>query len=266
MSLKDRLDVAVRPLGKLLNFRNDEKGIEKLVEAVAAIAPAAIVMEATGGYEVNVASALAEASLPAAVVNPRQVRDFAKATGRLAKTDRLDAAVLAHFAEAVRPKIRSIVDVEQRRLSELVTRRRQIIDMLVSEKHRLNMAAKEVRSDIAAHVRWLEKRLDKMDDELRTTIRSSEVWREKDDLLQSVPGVGPTLALTLLSNLPELGDLNRRQIAALVGVAKIRSFWTRLRAAGKPGRVAVVACMRKLLTVLNAVLRSQSAWYAIPAA
>lgn len=301
---KDRLDVAVRPLGKLLNFRNDEKGIEKLVEAVAAIAPAAIVMEATGGYEVNVASALAEASLPVAVVNPRQVRDFAKATGRLAKTDRLDAAVLAHFAEAVRPKIRSIVDVEQRRLSELVTRRRQIIDMLVSEKHRLNMAAKEVRSDIAAHVRWLEKRLDKMDDELRTTIRSSEVWREKDDLLQSVPGVGPTLALTLLSNLPELGDLNRRQIAALVGVApinrdsgkycgmrgtwggraqvrkvlymasvaaircnaKIRSFWTRLRAAGKPGRVAVVACMRKLLTVLNAVLRSQSAWYAIPAA
>ncbi len=262
-------------------------------------APEAIVVEATGGIEMPLVTALAAAQLPIAVVNPRQVRDFAKATGRLAKTDRIDASILAHFAEAVRPEIRPIADQAQRSLADLVSWRRQIIEMLVSEKNRLSGSTGAIATDIRADIRWLEKRLSRIDD-LTQEIRGSAVWRDKDDLLRSVPGVGPTVAITLLANLPELGRLDRKQIAALVGVAPInrdsgrmrgtrgtwggrayvrtvlymaavsaircnpaiREFWKRLKDAGKPGRVALVACMRKLLTILNAVVRSGSAWRA----
>lgn len=297
---KERLDVVFRPEEKHLEFANDRSGIEKLVAAVISITPAAIVVEATGGFEAPIAVALAAENLPITVVNPRQVRDFAKAIGRPAKTDRIDASVLAHFVEAVRPQVRPIASEGQRELADLVARRRQIIEMLVSEKNRLARSTGAISKDIKAHVRWLEKRLSSIDDDLERVIRQSAVWREKDDLLQSVPGVGRTLSITLLANLPELGELDRKQVAALVGIAPINrdsgrlrglrgtwggrayvrtvlymatvsaircnpivgGFWKRLKAAGKPGRVALVACMRKLLTVLNAMLRSREMWAA----
>ena len=226
------------------------------------------------------------------------MRDFAKATGQLAKTDRLDAKILAHFAEAVRPQQRPLASAELRKLDDLVTRRRQLIGILVGEKNRLAMMDREIRRDIIAHITWLEKRLRRLDDDLKAAIQTSSVWREKDDLLQSVPGVGPTVSFTLLASLPELGLLDRKQIAALVGVApinrdsgryrgtrgiwggratvrnvlymaalsairfnpSIRRFWLRLRAAGKTGRVALVACVRKLLTILNAIIRAAQPW------
>jgi len=295
---KERLDVAVRPLDDSRSFSNSDEGIAALVEFVRDASPEAIVLESTGGFEVATAAALAAGSLPVVVINPRQVRDFARATGKLAKTDRLDAAVLAHFAEAVRPEIRPLADRVQRRLADLVSRRRQLVDMLVSEKNRLCMAADCVKADVRAHVAWLEKRLRRIDDELQTEIESRPTLKIKDDLLRTVPGVGPTLAKTLLANLPELGELDRKEIAALAGVAPlnrdsgdyrgtrrvwggrrevrtvlymatvaavrcnptIRRFWQRLKEAGKPGRVALVACMRKFLTILNAVLRSGHFW------
>jgi transposase len=297
---KECLDVVLRPSEQYLTFENDARGIAKLTLAIQKLTPEAIVVEATGGLEMPLVAALAAAQLPVAVVNPRQVRDFAKATGRLAKTDRIDASILAHFAEAVRPQIRPIADEAQRSLADLVSRRRQIIEMLVSEKNRLAGSKGAISTDIRAHIRWLEKRLSRIDDDLAQEIRGSAAWRNKDDLLRSVPGVGPTLAITLLANLPELGQLDRKQIAALVGVApinrdsgrmrgtrgtwggrahvrtvlymaavsaircnpKIREFWNRLKNAGKPGRVALVACMRKLLTVLNAIVRSGDPWRA----
>jgi transposase len=297
---KRSLDVVLRPSEQYLTFENDALGIAKLALAIEKLAPEAVVVEATGGLEMPLVAALAAARLPVAVVNPRQVRDFAKATGRLAKTDRIDASILAHFAEAVRPQIRPIADEAQRSLADLVSRRRQIIEMLVSEKNRVTGSRGAIGTDIRAHIRWLEKRLSRIDDDLAREIRGSAAWRNKDDLLRSVPGVGPTLAITLLANLPELGQLDRKQIAALVGVAPInrdsgrmrgtrgtwggrahvrtvlymaavsaircnpaiREFWKRLKNAGKPGRVALVACMRKLLTVLNAILRSGDPWRA----
>ncbi len=300
---KERLDVVVRPSEQHQAFDNDARGIGKLVRGMQKLAPEAVVIEATGGLEMPLAAALATAGLPVAVVNPRQVRDFAKATGRLAKTDRIDASILAHFAEAVRPQIRPIADEAQRGLADIVSRRRQIIEMLVREKNRLGGSSGPIATDIRAHIRWLEKRLSRIDADLSQSIRGSTAWRDKDDLLQSVPGVGPTLAITLLANLPELGQLDRKQIAALVGVAPInrdsgrlrgtrgtwggrayvrtvlymstvsaircnptvRAFWNRLKAAGKPGRVALVACMRKLLTILNAILRSGAGWQSLAA-
>jgi len=295
---KERLDLVLRPSEEYVAFENNGRGIRKLLQTVRQARPQSIVVEATGGLETPVVLALATANLPVVVVNPRQVRDFAKATGRLAKTDRIDASVLAHFADAVRPEIRPIRTEEQRALADLVTRRRQIIEMLVREKNRLSTSTGPVRTDVRLHIRWLEKRLSRIDEELEEEIRKSDVWREKDDLLQSVPGVGRTLAITLLANLPELGDLDRKQVAALVGVAPInrdsgrmrgtrgtwggrsyirtvlymatisaircnatiRAFWRRLKDAGKAGRVALVACMRKLLTILNAILRSGETW------
>ena len=257
-----------------------------------------VLLEASGGLEVPLVAALAADAVPVVVVNPRQVRDFARATGKLAKTDSLDAAVLAHFAEAVRPPARPLRDAETQALNSLAARRHQVMTMLVSEKNRLSSATIAVRPRIEAHIAWLEQELDDLDEGLRQTLRQSPVWREKDDLLRTVPGVGEQLSLTLLAHLPELGTLDRRQIAALVGVAPfnrdsgtlrgkptvwggrarvraalymgalvasrfnplIRDFYQRLLAAGKPKKLALTACMRKLLVILNSMLKHRSPW------
>ena len=295
---KDRLDLAWRPTGERWTAPNTERGICSICRRLRAPAPALIVLEATGGLELPLTGALAAARLPVVVVNPRQSRDFAKATGRLAKTDALDAAVLAQFAEAVRPEPRPLPDAATQALSALLLRRRQLIGMLTAEKNRLGSSPAPVRKAIVAHIRWLESRLAELDADLACTIRESPLWREKDDLLQSTPGVGPVLALTLLASLPELGTLTRQQIAALVGVAPlnrdsgrfrggrrvwggrahvraalymgtlvatrfnpvIRAFYHRLCAVGKAKKVALTACMRKLLTMLNAMLKHQTPW------
>ena len=295
---KARVDVAVRPSGDIWSADYDEAGVAGLVDQLQALGPAAVVLEATGGLEVPLASALAAGALPVVVVNPRQVRDFAKATGRLAKTDALDAQVLAHFAEAVRPPLRPLRDAETQDLNSLVTRRQQVVAMLVAERNRLSSAATAVRPRVEAHILWLKQELDDLDNNLRETLRRSPVWREKDDLLRSVPGIGEQISLTLLAYLPELGTLNRRQIAALVGVAPfnrdsgtlrgkrtvwggragvrsalymgamvasrhnpvIRDFYQRLLSAGKPKKVALTACMRKLLTILNSMLKHGTSW------
>ena len=295
---KAQLDVAVRPTGKRWTLPYDQTGIEGLVPQIVDLEPALVLLEATGGLELPLVAALAAAALPVVVVNPRQVRDFAKATGTLAKTDTLDAGVLAHFADAVRPEVRPLKDAETQVLNSLTARRRQVMTMLVSEKNRLGAAIGAVSPRIEAHIAWLEQELSDLDKGLRQTLRRSPVWREKDDLLRTVPGVGEQISLTLLANLPELGTLNRRQIAALVGVAPynrdsgalrgkravwggrsrvravlymgalvasrhnpaIRDFYQRLLAAGKPKKVALVASMRKLLVILNGMLKHGSPW------
>ena len=295
---KVRVDVAIRPGGDGCEVSNDEAGIAALVVQMQELNPAAVVLEASGGLELPLVAALAAASLPVVVVNPRQVRDFAKATGRLAKTDTLDAAVLAHFAEAVRPPLRPLRDAETQDLNSMVTRRQQVMSMLVAERNRLSSAAMAVRPSVEAHILWLKQELDDLDKGLRETLCRSPVWREKDDLLRSVPGIGEQISLTLLAYLPELGTLNRRQIAALVGVAPfnrdsgtlrgkrtvwggragvrtalymgamvasrhnpvIRDFYQRLLSAGKPKKLALTACMRKLLTILNSMLKHGTSW------
>ena len=295
---KATLDVAVRPAGTQWQVSYTEEGVEGLVQQLRELEPTLVVLEATGGLEVVLVSALAQARLPVAVVNPRQVRDFAKATGRLAKTDAIDAAVLAHFAEAVRPMPRPLPDAQAQALDALVTRRRQVVVMLTAEQNRLHTTSPVTRADILAHLRWLERRLAKLNAELGEALRESPLWREKEDLLRSVPGIGPVATMTLVAELPELGTLNRREIAALVGVAPlnrdsgtrrgkrtvwggrapvraaiymaalvatrynpvIRAFYQRLCLAGKPKKVALTACMRKLLTILNAMLKQHTAW------
>ena len=295
---KAQVDVAVRPTGKRWTLPYDQTGIEGLIPQIVYLEPALVLLEATGGLELPLVAALVAAALPVVVVNPRQVRDFAKATGTLAKTDTLDAGVLAHFADAVRPEVRPLKDAETQVLNSLTARRRQVMTMLVSEKNRLGTALGAVSPRIEAHIAWLEQELSDLDKGLRQTLRRSPVWREKDDLLRTVPGVGEQLSLTLLANLPELGTLNRRQIAALVGVAPynrdsgtlrgkravwggrsrvravlymgalvasrhnpaIRDFYQRLLAAGKPKKVALVASMRKLLVILNGMLKHGSPW------
>ena len=295
---KVQVDVAVRPGGDRCKVPNDEAGIAALVAQMQELNPAALVLEASGGLELPLVAALAAASLPVVVVNPRQVRDFAKATGRLAKTDTLDAAVLAHFAEAVRPPLRPLRDAETQDLNSLVTRRQQVVAMLVAERNRLSSAATAVRPSVEAHIAWLKQELDDLDKNLRQTLSRSPVWREKDDLMRSVPGIGEQISLTLLAYLPELGTLNRRQIAALVGVAPfnrdsgtlrgrrtvwggragirtalymgamvasrhnpvIRDFYQRLLSAGKPKKVALTAYMRKLLIILNSMLKHGTSW------
>lgn len=295
---KAALDVAARPTGEAWRVANDPDGIDALVARIAGLAPALVVLEATGPYGAPCVAALAAAGVPVAVVNPRQVRDFAKATGRLAKTDALDAAVLALFAERVRPEPRPLPDAESEALAAILARRRQLITMLVAEKNRAHVAAPAVKKGVAKHVRWLERELSGVDGDLAEAIRESPVWRAKEDLLRGVPGVGPVLATTLLADLPELGSLDRREIAALVGVAPInrdsgtlrgqRSVWggratvrtalymaalaavrsnppikalyERLLEKGKPKKVALVACARKLLVTCNAVLRDGQAW------
>lgn len=216
---KARVDVAVRPGGDIWSVDYDEQAVSELVSRLLTVEPTAVLLEATGGLEVPLVSALATAALPVVVVNPRQVRDFAKATGRLAKTDTLDAQVLAHFAEAVRPPVRPLRDEDTQELNSIATRRSQLMTMLVGEKNRLSRSSRSVHSSVQSHINWLEQELSDMDKDLQSALRRSPVWREKDDLLRSVPGVGEQLSLSLLAYLPELGTLNRKQIAALVGVA-----------------------------------------------
>lgn len=295
---KSSVDIAVHATEQRWSFPNDDYGISKTVSLLRKLAPALVVMEASGGIEIPLTAALASAGLPLAVVNPRQVRDFAKATGKLAKTDTLDARVMAHFAATVRPVPRPLPNAQAEKFSSILARRRQVIEMLTAEKNRLGTASKAVRQGIEAHIKWLEQELSNIDDELRQSIQRSPVWREKDNLLRSVPGVGPVLSTTLLAELPELGTLNRRQIAALVGVAPlnrdsgtmrgkrtvwggrapvraalymatlvatrynpvIRRFYQHLCTAGKAKKVAITACMRKLLVILNAMLKHRAPW------
>ena len=295
---KDQVDVAVRPTGKSWSVRYDGVSMEELVNQLDSLDPVAVIIESTGGLELPLVAALAAASLPVAVVNPRQVRDFAKSTGQLAKTDRLDAQVLAHFGEAVRPPQRPLRDEDTQALGAVLARRRQVMGILVAEKNRLRRAIPQVRPRIEAHISWLQQELDDLDSDLRHRILHSPLWREKDDLLRSVPGVGAQTSLTLLAYLPELGTLNRKQIAALVGVAPfnrdsgphrgkrsvwggratvrstlymgalvasrynpvLREFYQRLLKAGKPKKVALTACMRKLLTILNSMMRAHEHW------
>lgn len=289
-ALSDREETSIVP--------NTDAGVEKLVEVLAAMSPALVVLEATGGFEVPAAAALAAAGIPVVVANPRQVRDFAKSTGQLAKTDRIDARILALFAERVRPAIRPLPDEESRALNAVMARRRQLIDMIKAEKNRLGFAVPVVQKGIKKHIRWLERQLADVDTDLDDRIRKSPVWKAKSDLLQEVPGVGPNLARTLIAELPELGRLTNKEIAALAGVAPfprdsgrrrgrreiwggrasvrtalflsawsacrwnpvIRVFYQRLRAKGKPPKVAQIACMRKLLTLLNAMIRDDQPW------
>lgn len=298
---KRHLDVALRPTGQCFTVPNDDAGIGSLISRLQGVkqCPALVVVEATGGFERPLAATLAIAQIPVAVVNPRQARDFAKATGRLAKTDRIDAEVLAHFAEAVRPTPEAVPDEQTQEFCAILARRRQIVEMITAEKNRLGAAlSTSVKKRIEAHILWLEKELSRTDDDLDQTIRASSIWRENEQLLKSVPGVGPVLARTLLAELPELGsgELSAKQLAALVGVAPlnrdsgtlrgrrtiwggrervrevlymgalvatrfnptIKEFYERLCQAGKPKMVALVACMRKLLLILNAILKNRT--------
>lgn len=292
-----RLDIAIRP-GSSFSIAHDESAIATLVEQLHALSPTLIVLEATGGMEIPLTSSLATAGLPVVVVNPRQVRDFAKASGQLAKTDALDAQTLAQFAEVMRPQPRPLPDAEARALAALLTRRRQLVEMLTAEKNRLLSAPTSIRKRLRTHITGLERELQHINTNLAEAIRQSPVWREKDELLRSVPGVGPVLTSTLLASLPELGTLTNKQIAALVGVAPlnhdsgtlrgkrtvwggraqvravlymsaivaarfnpiIRAFYQRLQQAGKAKKVALTACMRKLLTILNAMLKHRTPW------
>jgi transposase len=296
---KAHLDVHVLPSGDSFRVGHDDAGFVTLIARVRPFAPTVVVLEATGGYEVTVAAALAGARLPVAVINPRQIRDFARATGQLAKTDALDARVIARFAEAVRPIARPVPDEQARALGDLVTRRRQLVDMLCAEQNRRRLLRdRGLQGDLEAHIAWLDDALGRLEADLATLIRSTPIWREADELLRSVPGVGAVTSCALIADLPELGHLDRRRIAALAGLAPvardsgafrgrrmivggrahvrrslymatvaaikhnpvIRAFFHRLVAAGRPGKVAVIAAMRKLLTILNAMLRDRRPW------
>jgi transposase len=296
---KDRMDAHVQPTGDRFAVGTDEAALATLVTRVSALSPTLVVLEATGGYEIPVTAALANAGLPVAVVNPRQIRDYARATGQLAKTDALDARAIARFAEAVQPAVRPLPTPQAQALADLVARRRQVVDMLGAELNRHRQARQpRLQQRIAAHVAWLRRALEGLDEDLTELVRSSPVWREKDNLLTSMPGVGDVTAQALLADLPELGQLDRRRIAALVGIAPfnrdsgqwrgrrmigggrpavrralymativaiqhnptIAACYQRLVTAGRPKKVAVIAAMRKLLTTLNAMLRDRRPW------
>jgi len=296
---KDRLDVHIRPTDERTSFPYDEAGLGALVKRLQSLAPTLVVLEATGGYEIAVAAALATGGVTVAVVNPRQIRDFARATGQLAKTDALDARALALFAEAVQPPARPLPTEQAQVLGELIARRRQLVEMLGAESNRrLQVRDPQVQRRIDEHITWLRKALEKLEEDLGNTIRSSPLWRERENLLTSVPGIGPITAYTLIAELPELGQLDRRAIAALAGLAPmnrdsgmlrgrrmitggrptvrrvlymatvsalrcnptIAGFYARLTADGRPAKVALIASMRKLLTILNAILRDRRAW------
>jgi transposase len=295
---KDSLDVAIGPHKDIITFANDQKGVDALAKKLKRINAQLTVFESTGGYELLAASSLAEAGLAVVIVNPRQVRNFAKATGILAKTDAIDARVIAHFAQAVKPEVRQLKDRQTSELTALVTRRRQIIEMIVAERNRLRLANKRNKKDIEDHIRWLKKRLDKIETDIGKMIQSSPIWRCKDDILQSVPGIGPITSATLICDLPELGVLSPKKIAMLAGLAPlncdsgkfkgrrriwggrgsvrsilymatlaaircnpaIKRFYQRLIAAGKCHKVAATACMRKLLVIVNAMVRDQTLW------
>jgi len=295
---KDTLDVAVHGNKQHWSFPNNEAGIKKIVLKLKGLSAELVVLEATGGFEISLAADLGAAKIPTAVVNPRQIRDFAKSVGMLAKTDILDARIIARFAATVQPTPHPILGTEAQELGAITARRRQIVNMITAEKNRLSTANKTVKPRIRAHINWLEKELNDVNGTLRQKVKDSPIWREKDELLQSVPGVGPNLSITILAELPELGTLDRRQVAALVGVAPlnrdsgtlrgkrtiwggratvrtalymaalsakrfnpvIRRFYERLLAIGKAKKVALTACMRKLLTILNAMLRYHTSW------
>ncbi len=295
---KGTLDVAVTDSEEARQFANNAKGISQAVSYIAGLKPAMIILEATGNLEMPLAAALQADRLPVVVINPRQVRDFARATGALAKTDTIDARILALFGARVKPQIRPLPDKKARDMRSLLTRRRQLVEMLTSEHNRVLQADEEVRPGIEAHIEWLKETISEMDEDIEDRIRRSPSWREKDSLLKSVPGVGKVVSTAILIELPELGKLNRRKIAALVGVAplnrdsgtmrgkrtvwggraKLRStlymaalvasrrnpiitaFYQRLLDAGKAKKVALVACMRKLLTILNSMMRTMTAW------
>ncbi len=295
---KAKLDVALRPGDQAWQIDHDETNIAQLVAQLQAQSPTRIVVEATGGLEAPLVAALAAQELPVVVINPRLARDFAKALGYLAKTDRLDARVLAHYGEAVRPSLRPLPDADTQQLRALVVRRRQLLEMLSAEHNRLSTAPERVRDSIEHHLSWLRQQLASLDEDLQRMLKASPLFRQRDEILQSTPGVGPVLSQTLLSQLPELGQLNCKQIAALVGVAPfnrdsgtlrghrtiwggrasvraalymatlvatrhnsvIREFYARLLAAGKVKKVALTACMRKLLTILNAMVKHQQMW------
>jgi transposase len=297
---KAQLDIAVRPAGERWAVPNDADGVVTLVERLQALHPTLIVLEATGGLERIATAALATAGLPVVIVNPRQARDFARATGQLAKTDALDARALAHFADVIRPTPRPLPDTQTQELRALLSRRQQLIGMRTAEQNRLAGTSERLTQDIEAHIAWLNARIATLDADLETMLRASPLWRENDDLLQSVPGIGPVCARTLLLELPELGTLTRQQIAALVGVAplncdsgtlrgrrtiwggrahvrtvlymgtlvatrfnpQIKVFYQRLLAAGKLKKVALTACMHKLVTILNAMLKHRTSWHA----
>ncbi|TXT26740.1 MAG: transposase [Gallionellaceae bacterium] len=296
---KSTLDVCIEPLGQTLHVAYDEAGVRQVVSRLKEVSPALIVIEATGGLEVRIATELAGIGLPVAVINPRQARDFAKAMGRLAKTDQVDAAVLAAFAKTIRPQARPLKDADTRALDDMVSRRRQLIGIRVQETLRLGTAAsKPLQKSLNQHIAWLDKRIAEIDTDLTRRLRESDMWRTKDDLLRSIPGVGAVTTLTMLAKCPELGTLNRREIAALTGVAPlandsgkhrgkrfvwggradvrtvlymaalsaiscndtIKAFAQRLRKAGKPPKVVIVACMRKLLIIMNSVLKNNTPW------
>jgi transposase len=297
---KARLDVHVLPAGRRWQVGNDEEGIGLLVGEMKRMGPERIVLEASGGVQGRVVSALWREGLAVVVVNPRQVRDFARATGLLAKSDELDAMVLARFAEVIRPAVRELAGEEAQELMELVGRRRQVVEMITVESNRLEGTRGRVKRSIERHIAWLRRQLGQIEEDLDDTIRRSPMWREKEDLLRTVPGVGPVVARTLLAQLPELGKLNRHEIAALVGVApfardsgtlrgrrmiwggraavrstlymgalvgvrcnvELKRFFGRLVERGKRPKVALVACMRKLLTVLNAIVKHRTPWSA----
>ena len=295
---KDRLDVHVLPAGERLSVTRDAAGLEALVAELVSLHVGLVAVEATGGFETIVAASLGAAGLPLVVVNPAQVRAFASALGQRAKTDPIDAAVIARFAEATRPAVRPLPDAETQALADLVTRRRQIIAMIVAEKQRQKRAPRQTRKSIQRLLRALEKELSSLDHDIDDAVRGSPAWREKEDLLASVPGVGPVTARTLIAELPELGSLDRRQVAALAGLAPftrqsgrwrgrsfigggrasvrtalfmsaqtakrfnpvLAAFHQRLIAAGKPKMVAIIAVARKLLTILNAIIRDKKPW------
>lgn len=295
---KDRLDVAVRPSGEVFAVERNARGLEQLVQRLMPLAPALVVLEATGGFETVAAAAVAAGGLPVVIVNPAQVRAFAKAIGQRAKTDPIDAAVIAHFGQATRPEPRPLPDEATQLLADLVARRRQIIEMIGAERQREKRASARLKKSIARLVRALEKELTSVDTDIDDAVRGSTAWREKEDLLASVPGIGPIIARTLIAELPELGTLNRKKIAALAGLAPftrqsgqwrgrsfigggrtsvrcalfmgamtarrhnpvLKAFFDRLVAVGKPRMVALIAVARKLLTILNAVLRDQKPW------
>jgi transposase len=297
---KDSLEVGVLPSGQTLSVPNDEAGVDRLLVEFGPSRPTLVVMEATGGYEMLVALMLTAAGLAVAVVNPRQSHDFAKAMGRLAKTDKVDAGILALFAERIRPEPRPLPDAEQAMLRALLNRRTQVVHILVAETNRLASTIPAVKPHVQEHIDWLRQERDQLDAELNDYLQKTSVWTANDKLLRSVPGVGIVTSLTLMAELPELGSLNRKEIASLVGVAplnrdsgkmrgkrsvwggranvravlymatlvairhntQIRAFYQRLCAAGKAKKVALVACMRKLLVILNAMIRNQTPWRA----
>ena len=295
---KAQLDIALRPSGERWAVPNETSGVTTRVDQLQARHPTLIVLEATGGLERLVASALATAGLPVVVVNPRQVRDFARATGQLAKTDALDARALAHCADVIRPTPRPLPDAQTQELRALLGRRQQLIGIRTAEQNRLAGTSTRLAKDITEHITWINARLATLDNDLETVLRASPLWRDNDDLLQSAPGIGPVCSRTLLLELPELGTLTRQQIAALVGVAplngdsgtlrgrrtiwggrahvrtvlymgtlvatrfnpQIKTFYERLLAAGKVKKVALTACMHKFLTILNAMLKHRTPW------